>query len=459
MQDKQDFRALQRRQIEKQVRQSHSVDFFNMLTGSALLDTVDELLPDHRERLYSPIDTLSLFMAQTLSADSSCQAVVDRYSVERVSQGLSACSTSTGAYCKARQRLPLELTQTLARHVGSLLTAGVSSKMKWRGHNVKLVDGTTITMPDTPENQACYPQQSNQQEGLGFPIMRAVGLLCLASGAVLDSAYGPYAGKCSSEHALFQRLFGSILQGDLIVADCYYCTYFMIAQLQQRGANILFQQHQRRRTDFNLGQRLGRQDHVVIWNKPKIRPHWISQAQFDAAPETLKLRELKVGSKIMVTSLLTKAETTRQQIDKLYQQRWNIELDLRNIKTTMGLQRLDCRSPAMNEKQWWVAMLAYNLIRLLMLESAKLAHLLPRQISFKHTVQLWIAWNDQERNRSNCENQRLLVLIAQRRVGNRPNRIEPRAVKRRPKCYPLLTQTRQYARDEIRDIGHPKKLK
>lgn len=456
MHDNRDPGRHQRHRIALRARSVHAVDFFNLLTGPALLDRVDEQLPPHRERLYPPIDTLSLFMAQTLHADASCQSTVDRHSVERVRRGLAACSTHTGAYCKARQRLPLDLAQTLTRLTGALIAAQAPALWKWQGRSVKLIDGSTITLPDTPDNQARYPQQTSQKPGLGFPIMRLVALLCLASGALLDTAIGPYAGKGSSEHALFYRLMDRIAPGDLMMADCFYCTYFLIAQLQARGADVLFAQHQARETDFRKGRRLGRHDHVVTWVKPRIRPKWLSPEHYDAAPETLTMREVRVGSKILVTTLLSPAAATRTALGDLYQQRWNVELDLRNIKTTLGLQTLDCKSPEMNDKQWWIGMLAYNLIRLLMLESAKLADLLPRQISFKHTVQMWNAWRHADFSAGD-DTDLLFTLVAQQRVADRPKRIEPRALKRRPNPYPLLMQNRHLAREEIRKYGHPKK--
>lgn len=203
------------------------------------MDLVDQQLPPHRERLYSPTDTLSLYIAQALSPDASCQRVVNRHAVERVANGLAPCSTHTGAYCKARQRLPVAMVETLTQTTGQLIAAQAPAPWRWRGRRVKLVDGTTVTMPDTPANQERYPQQSNQKPGLGFPIARLVGLLCLATGAVLDAAMGPYSGKTGSEHALFRELMDRIVAGDLILADRYYCAYFVIALLRARGADVL----------------------------------------------------------------------------------------------------------------------------------------------------------------------------------------------------------------------------
>jgi hypothetical protein len=449
----------QRHRIRQRSRAVHAYDFFNQLTDDDLLEVVDQQLPVHRERLFPPTTTLAMFMAQTLNPDASCQATIDRHAVERVANDLQPCSTATGAYCKAHQRLPAAMVQAVLRHTGTLLASQALDAWRWHGRAVKLVDGTTITMPDTAENQARYPQSRTQKPGLGFPISRVVALMCLGTGAVLDTAMGPQAGKQSSEHALFHTLLGSVVDGDVLLGDRYYCSYVMIALLQARGADVVFQLHQRRITDFRKGQRLGRMDHVVVWNKPKVKPRWLSQEGFEAIPDTLHVRETHVGKKILVSTLLSSTQASAQELKKLYAQRWNVELDLRHIKTTLGLERMTCKTPAMNEKQWWVGLLAYNLIRLLMLRSAKLADVLPRQLSFKHSMQLWLAWSQRGLPADQTQIQCLLMLMAQKRVGNRPGRIEPRVVKRRPKPFPLLTQPRSVAREKVRQFGHPKRLK
>ena len=451
-------RRYQQQRIRQQARTIQSCDFFNLLTGPELLDLLDQQLPPHRERLFAPTETLSLFMRQVLSPDASCQAVVNRHAVERLANGLPPCSTSTGAYCKARQRLPLALMESLVRQTGILTALRAPTKWQWQGRAVKLLDGSTVTMPDTPENQARYPQQSTQKPGLGFPIARVSALVCLSTGAVLDSAMGPYSGKSGSEHALFAHLLGSLVAGDVLVADRYYCSYVVIAMLQAQGVDVVLQQHQRRITDFRKGRRLGPRDHLVTWEKPKRCPSWLSQPQYDALPATLLIREVRVKSKVLVTTLLSPRQASKQALGELYVQRWNVELDLRNIKTTLGLEALHCMTPQMNQKEWWVGLLAYNLIRLLMLLSAKHADVLPRQLSFKHTVQLWLVW-DHRRPQPDDGLDILLVLIAQQRVADRPGRSEPRAVKRRPKSFPLLTEPRRCARARVCRHGHPKKLK
>jgi hypothetical protein len=356
--------------------------------------------------------------------------------------------------------LPLEMPRALVRETGQQIAKQAQADWLWLGRAVKLVDGTTVTLPDTPMNQAMYPQQSIQKSGLGFPIARLVGLMCGATGAVLDAAIGPYSGKTGSEHALFRELLGSIAAGDLILADRYYCAYFVIALLQAQGADVLFQQHQRRLTNFRKGRRLGARDHVVAWVKPKTCPGWLTREQYDAFPNTLEVREVKIDSRVLVTTLLCAIQAPKKALGELYASRWNIELDLRNIKTTLGMEHLHCKTPAMNEKELWTYLLAYNLIRLLMTDSARQADVLPRLLSFKHSLQLWLAWSHAGPPDFEEASVHLLYdLIVQQRVGNRPGRIEPRAVKRRPKPYPLLMKPRPLARADIRLHGHPKKLK
>lgn len=456
----QKLRHHQQKRIVHHAQTTNSYSFFNLLTSPQLLSVVEEQLPDHRERLYPPTTTLSLFLAQAMNADASCRNTVNTHVVERVVNGLSPISTLTGGYCKARQRLPTEMILALVKQTGRLVTDKVPAAWQWQGRPVKLVDGTTVSMPDTPANQCAYPQQSGQQPGLGFPIARIVAILCLSSGTILDAAMGACQGKGTSEHALFRQLLESLNPGDVILADRYYCSYFLIAMLLEKGVDVAFQQHAVRKMDFRTGQRLSARDHIVAWQKPKIRPDWMSQEQYEAFPEELDIRELKAGKMVLVTTLLSDKEAPKKTLAALYQQRWHVELDLRNIKITLGMESLRCKTPQMNEKEMWVYFLAYNLIRLVMAEAAVQADLMPRQLSFKHTLQIWLIWSKRQFGASGCENTAILfMLIASQRVGNRSGRIEPRAVKRRPKPYSLLMKPRDEARMEALKNGHPGRLK
>jgi len=206
--------------------------------------------------------------------------------------------------------------------------------------------------------------------------------------------------------------------------------------------------------------RLGPRDHLIMLPKPPLKPDWMTQAAYDQAPATLLIRELRTGGKTLVTTLLCPKDTHKSAVKALYRSRWHIELDLRNIKSTLGMERLSCQTPTMAIKEMWVHLLAYNLIRLMMAQAALRTDSRPRQLSFKHTLQLWLAWDHHGHDIDYDEMQgSLLALIAQQRVGDRPGRIEPRAIKRRPKPYSLLTKPRAIARENARKYGHPTKLK
>lgn len=453
---------LQQNLVKKHAQKSDSYNFFNLLTGPQLFSTVEDLLPEYRERRFPPTETLSLFLAQAMSSDSSCQNIVNELAVQRVSHGLPPCSTHTGSYCKARQRLPVAMLSKLVRCTGELLDKEVPAHWRWQGRPVRLIDGTTVTLPDTPENQVVYPQQRRQKPGLGFPICRIVGVICLASGGILNAAMSPFSGKGASEQTLLRGMLDTFASGDIVLGDGFYGTYFLLAELIERGVDGIFEQlgARKKSTDFRKGQKLGPTDHLITYEKPVRRPEWMTQEQYLAAPDTLTVRELKVGGKILVTTLTSPNDASKQALKELYKSRWHVELDLRNIKTTLGMETLSCKTPEMAEKEMWVYFMAYNLIRITMAEAASWADLLPRQLSFKHTLQLWRAWRLQPCNMKDSESLKaLLTLVVENVVGNRPGRIEPRAVKRRPKPYPLMTKSRHQARIDVKKYGHPKKQK
>lgn len=432
-----------------------------LLNSPALSEQVTAALPAHRNRQFPPLETLSLFMGQALSTDRSCQKAVNELASKRLQENRQPCSTHTGGYCRARQRLPIELVSSLARGSGSLISRRCANQPLWQTRPVRLVDGTTLSMPDTTENQAAYPQSRAQKPGLGFPICRAVGIICLNSGAILDASIGRFRGKGGDEQTLLRSMLDTLEHGDLLMGDAFYATYFLLHELQRRGVDGVFEQYgaRRRNTDFRRGKKLGERDHLIELHKPRKRPAWMTQEDYEQVPETLTVRELKAGGKILVTTLNCAKQTPKASLKELFKQRWHVELDLRNLKSTLGLEVLSCKTPQMAIKEFWVYLLAYNLIRLLMTESALLADCMPRQLSFKHSVQLWLTWRLLD---GCCDDDvfvELLKLIAQKRVGRRPGRIEPRAVKRRPKPYPLMTQKRTAARRKIRRSGHPKKLK
>lgn len=453
--------APQQRRVRHHASNSDPYTFFNLLTGPALLGEVEALLPGHRERLLPPTETLSMFLAQAMNADRCCQNVVNDAAVQRLSGGLPRCSTATGGYCRARQRLPVDMVSTLTRHTGQLIAANTPASWYWRGRPVRLVDGTTVSMPDTPANQDTYPQSRSQQPGLGFPLCRLVGIVCLGSGAILNAATGAYRGKGGDEQTLLRSLLDWLASGDILIGDAFFATYFLLCRLREQGVDAVFEQHgaRQRSTDFRGGKHVGARDHLIVLDKPRRRPDWMSLSDYEQAPDTLTVRELRVHNKTLTTTLLCPKQTPKAALGALYKSRWHVELDLRAIKTTLGMETLSCKTPAMAIKEIWVYLLAYNLIRLMMAQAALLADCLPRQLSFKHTLQIWIAWG---RHRNGTADTTIIggifILIAQQKVGNRPGRIEPRAIKRRPKPFPLLTVPRELAREHVAKHGHHRKL-
>jgi hypothetical protein len=444
------FRSRQHQdRIGRQIRHAGAVDFFNLLTGPELLEMTEAQLPEHRERLYPPTVTLSMFMKQSLALDRSCQRAVDVWAGQRAAEGPSVQSIRTGGYCRARTRLPLEMIVALTRETGRLLSAQAPREWRWRGRCVKLADGTGISMPDTAQNQARYPQPRSQAAGVGFPLAGLVGIVCLSTGAVLEAAIGAHASKGQSEQDLFRSLHGTLRAGDILLADALYCSYFQIATLQAAGVDVLFEQHGSRITDFRRGRCLGQRDHLVRWSKPATRPEWMSLEQYRGYPNEILVREAKVDGQVLVTTMHNVRAVPKRELAALYARRWHIELDIRNIKTTLGMEVLRCLTPPMLEKELWVCLLAYNLIRLLMAQAAHTAGVYPRELSFKHTVQMWSNWP------SSAEPGELFRLIAQRPVGNRAGRSEPRVRKRRPKSFPWLKVPRAVARRKIRKRRHP----
>jgi Transposase DDE domain len=305
---------------------------------------------------------------------------------------------------------------------------------------------------DTEKNQKAFPQSRGQKPALGFPLARLVGIVSLSCGAVLEWASGPCAGKKTGETALLWGLMDKISQGDVLIADRYFSGYFGIARLQQRGVDVVIRQHQRRHTDFRRGRRLGKRDHVVTWARPQ-RPSWMDQATYAALPESIVMREVRVAGLTLVTTLLNAVEVSKLELVDLYGKRWQIELDFRSIKTVMQMEILRCKSPEMIQKEIAVHLLAYNLVRTVMAQAACLAHLLPRQLSFKATLQVLNAFEENLRfcPRARLTTRHVIVLasIGQVILPIRPDRVEPRAVKRRPKPQKLLSEPRYVLRERL----------
>jgi hypothetical protein len=414
----------------------------------------------YRKRLYTPLVTIWMFLYQVLSSDQSCRAAVARLLALLCVGKKGSGSAKTDPYCKARERLPEPLVADLARHSGAELQEQVPPAELLGGRPIKIADGTTLSMPDTPANQKAYPQQVAQKKGLGFPILRLVGLIGLSCGAVLDVAMAPYHGKRTGETALLRQVLDRLEAGDILLADAIFSNYWTIALLLERGVDFLGRLEGRRRIDFRRGQRLGRYDHIVSWSKPH-RPAWMSRKLYDRLPPTLRLRETQVevtqkGFRCrhlcLVTTLRDAEVYSRPELATAFRCRWQAELDLRSIKQVMQMDVLRCKSPAMVRKEIWMHLLAYNLIRKLMAQAAATVGVSPQDLSFKGTLQTLVAfaaagWSCPERK--NELYAAILRAVATHRVNDRPDRVEPRAVKRRPKKQIYLNEPRPVAKARL----------
>ena len=411
--------------------------------------------------VYTVAVTLWAFLAQVLSKEKACLAAVARVLVLRVSLGLPPCAEQTGAYCKARAKLPEHFLQRLTLDLGQAVERAAPAAWLWKDRHVFLADGSTLSMPDTRANQEAYPQPRSQRPGLGFPIARVVVLLALATAVLTGAAIGPYVGKNQGEPALLRTLLEQLQAGDVLLGDRYYASYWLVALAQARGIDVVFRQHQRRGYDFRRGLRLGPDDHVVVWLKPK-RPAWLDEATYLALPATLTVREVRtrvqqrgcrVEELVVITTLLDAARYHKDDITDLYHERWHVELDLRSIKTHLQMDILRCKTPALIRKEIWTHLLAYNLTRQVMAHAARDHGIHPRGISFLGTVQtvnefrLLCLQADADTHRQLV--MRLFAAVVGHRVGDRPDRCEPRAVKRRPKPLRYLTKPRAEARAEL----------
>jgi len=416
-----------------------------------------------RERIWTPMQTLWTFLVQVLNPDCSCRAAVAQVLAEQAAQGESTeVSTDPTAYCQARRRLPLKLFKTAFRTIDESLRAKVGTDYLWHGRRVWVVDGSSCSMPDTGELQEAFGQPDGQRPGCGFPVARLVGLFCWATGTIVDVVIEAYR---SSELVLWRQLWGHLQLSDIVLADRFYCTYSEVAQLLSRGCDGVFrlQGARARKMDFRGGKRLGKNDRLVTWTRPKLCPRTLCPEQFALLPETLNVRVLRVHTRIpgfrsqtimVATTLLDPNDYPLETIAQLYADRWTVELRLRDLKTTLGMDVLRGKSPDVVCKEIYMHVVAYNLIRALMWQAAETHHRSLHRLSFAGTMQrfevmapyLYLFCGTAKALKLY---QLLLKWIAGDILPYRPGRIEPRAVKRRPKQYDLMNKPRHQLRQAL----------
>ncbi len=445
--------------------QDAELPFGNVLTVADVQRIFDEerVSFGHTSRsFWTPELTTWAFLWQILSHDKSC-----RQAVANVIMLLSGLESSklgeldTSLYCRARAKIPARVFQRLAILVGQRLEAAAPPEWLWKERHVKLIDGSTSTLPDTEENQKAFPQPNTQKKGLGFPMIRWVVLVALATATIQDFSYGSYAGKETGETALFRQILEALITDDIVLADRFYCSYFMVALLRSNGVDVVMRLHQRRKYDFKKGERLGEGDHVVVWQKP-ARPDWMEEELYALMPETIEMREVyrkvqvpgcRVDELVIATTLRDAEEYRADEIADLYSQRWLVEVDIRSLKGSLGMGCLNCKSPFMVEKEIWAHLLGYNLVRKVGCQAARMIGGTPRSISFTATKQAILAGWVQASKLEGADYVRaqklMLKVLRKQKVGHRPGRCEPRAVKKRPKPHKLLTEPRDVARAKL----------
>jgi hypothetical protein len=441
--------------VRARFARNDGLPFADVLTEASIRAALDEHQVEYRDRVFGPVTTIWGFLSQVLSDDHSCRDAVSRVLAHRSASGLGACSPNTASYCDARSRLPTDVLRTLARRTAHELQAGVTDGWKWNGRDVFVADGSHVSMPDTPQNQASYPQPPTPRPGVGFPLARVAVLLSLATGACHDLAIAAYAGKGTGETTLLRAMYDTLRPGDVVLADALFDNYFLACELRDRGIDLVVRAQYDRVNSQTV--RSGPDGDVLVWQRPN-KPHGMKGEQYRTYPKTMLMRQVSVDAsnrdnraeRFKVVTTILDESVDGGQIGGLYERRWAGEVDIRSIKSTMRMDILRCKTPEMVRKEIWAHLLAYNLLRTVMAVAAAEHGIEPREVSFKGAKQAVTAFAPKieaarPEGRAGLIDA-LLRAVAYHRVGGRPGRWEPRARKRRPKRGNSLMQPRATAK-------------
>ena len=425
---------------------------FRDLINPVLSPLIARYHPHARSRVFPPETVVFTYISGALSGDKSLKSAVIRNNADRALQGLTPSSLGTSSLSDARHMLDTGVLRDAARGYATTTQSQFESSVFWEGMAPYALDGTTITANDTSENQAQFPQHGAQSEGAGFPLIRVLILQSLRSGMVTDCAFDAFQGKETGEMALARKVMGNISQNDLLLGDRYFPSFFMMADLVARGAQGVFQSHAARDVDFRRGESLGKRDHLVEWTKPQ-RPVWMEKEVYESYPQILSLREVDVTHEarqsttfVLVTTLVDAKKFSKQKLAKFYRKRWNIELALRDLKSTFHMDHIAANTPEMIEKGIWGQLLAYNMLRWHMLNAATLCEVPIENVSVKSAAEImmqnsaFIMKCTEETKAHTFAT--VYFQMTQVPVGKRPGREEPRAVKRRPKPRERLNEPR-----------------
>jgi len=446
--------------LKQNYQNSIALPFEAVLPEAVIEKVLQEQGVHYRQTLYTPIVVIWAWLSQVLDADKSLSHAVKRVIAWIAVAGEAMPSGDTGAYSKARKRLPLAVLKPLLQQTATALTSQVQPEQRWCGRRVKAYDGTSVLMSDTPANQKVYPQHSNQKAGCGFPLAKVVVWFCGTTGAVLEVAIAAFN---TSEWQLSRQLYATLQADDVVVADSAYGTYVDLALVHLAQADGVFRKHHARRYDVHKAQTLGVGDHIVQWQRPQRCPQSISSTEFKALPPNMKVRQVHLliqqpGFRpteiILVTTLMDPKRYPKAKLAELYQLRWHAtEVNFKHLKTTLKLEMIAAKTPEMVQKEICIHLLAYNLLRTLMWQAAQAAQVPPLRISLQATRQQFnqfrpiLAQTTPQKRRHLYTT--LLELVSHQLVPLRPNRKEPRVVKRRPKPFPKMQQPRSVLKAKL----------
>ena len=445
--------------LKDKFNQSLGLPFKELLPESVIRQALGQLKIQYKQRLFDPIVTLWAFLSQVLDTDKTCHNTVSKIIAYLAGEGLEIPSTNPSAYCQARSRLPEKLLKQLFGQSAQNLEEKVTVEHLWCGRHVKVIDGSTVSMPDTIENQSAYPQPKTQKAGCGFPIAKIGVIFSLATGAAVALCIDVLN---THDIKLARKLYQFLNPLDILLGDRAFCAYADLISIKKLNCDAVFRKHQSRNTTTRKGKIVGDCEKLLTWYKPKKCPQGLTLAEFSALPLTLTVREIyyyvvipgfRTQRVSLITTLLDRVAYPSLKIVQLYGERWQVELDLRHLKTTMGMDVLRCKTPSMIRKEIYVYLLAYNLLRSLMWSAGTTYGTPPLRLSLQGTrhhlnnfVPELLAATSKQRHEIY---RTLLKVIVHKAVPDRPGRSEARVRKRRPKAYPLMTKPRRELREQL----------
>jgi hypothetical protein len=440
-------------QLLRQSTLSQLQERLGQLLPPGLLSSEDDGL-NSRERAFPLRLTLECFLWQMLNPATACREVVRHVQALRRLKGLSPISEEDSAYVQARIRLPRERLEKALSATAKAVHERVGPGAQLQGRRVVVADGSSAQMTDTPENQKAFPQSGSQKPGCGFPVMKFVVLFSLCGGAILNVAIG---NLHYHDLRLLRALWDQLKRGDILLGDRAYGEYTTLAGLVELGVDVAARLHSRRKVDFRKARRLGKNDGLFVWTKACQQSEILSPGEWGLLPAQITVRIVRFTTVIrgfrnrrvtLVTTLLDPVLYPAEELIGLYARRWRLELSLRDLKTTLGMEQLRCKTPEMAHKELLAYLVAHNLVRCVIAQAVERHDVELERVSFKGSLDAIRQFSNAIERAPNGKLRRqlwddLLRTLARDLVPLRPDRREPRAIKRRPKPYPLLNKPRR----------------